>query len=143
MQKKRIAAIDYGKKRIGISITSPDGKIALPYKTIDTGKNLEESSNNIINSLNPYIENIKEIVLGNPLFLSGKESEMSKEVTKLKAILSKKLNIPIILWDERLTSSEAEKILKEQKIPRKKRKRKVDPIAATIILRSYLDAKKI
>jgi len=143
MQKKQIAAIDYGKKRIGISITSFDGKIALPYKTIDSGKNLEESANNIINSLSQYLNNIKEIVLGNPLLLSGKESEMSKEVKKLKDILLKKLNIPIILWDERLTSSEAEKILKEQKISRKKRTKKIDPIAATIILNSYLETKKI
>ena len=144
MQKNRIIAIDYGKKRIGIAITDKNCILALPYKTIEAGNNLEESSKNILYTIQDYLTKTSEIVLGYPLLLNGKIGEMAQEVEKLKLLLSKKIDIKIILWDERLTSIQAEGILKDKKMynmSRKKRSKKIDPIAATIILQSYLEAK--
>jgi len=146
--KNRIAAIDYGRKRIGLAITDESGKIALPLKTVFAGKKIEETFSNIFKTLNPYLLEIKELVIGYPLLLSGEKGKLAKEVEIFKNSLSKNENIKdikITLWDERLTSSQAENVLKEknENLSRKKRQKKVDPIAACIILQSYLNAKNI
>jgi putative holliday junction resolvase len=134
----RILAIDYGKKRIGLAITDPQQIMALPFKTIDAGNNIKESIQNIIKETPDGIE---KIIIGNPLLFNGTASEMSKVVETLKLELEKTLtDVPVILFDERLTSTQAERFLKEHKVNRKKRVGKVDPIAAYIILNGYLAA---
>lgn len=132
----RILAIDYGKKRIGLAITDPQQIMALPFKTIDAGNNIKESIQNIIKETP---DDIEKIIIGNPLLFNGTASEMSKVVETLKLELEKTLtDVPVILFDERLTSTQAERFLKEHKVNRKKRVGKVDPIAAYIILNGYL-----
>lgn len=134
----RIVAIDYGKVRIGIAMTDPMGKIAMPFKTIAAKNNLKGSVENILSTLSPYLHEIDTIVLGYPILLSGREGEMAKLTKELKALLEKELTIPIVLYDERLTSALAERDLKEKKISRKKRKGIIDPIAATFLLQDYM-----
>ena len=130
----RIAAIDYGLKRIGIAISDEKKKIALPFKTIAGGpKAIEDIKLAFKDKL------IELIVVGLPLLLSGKESEMSIAVRKFAENLEKELQIPIHFIDERLTSKMADQSLREIHLNRKKRSQQMDVTAAVILLQNFLD----
>ena len=138
---KKIFGIDFGKSHIGIAEADLETKIALPYARVDAGKNLTESVENVFRSLTPQLPYIEKIVLGRPLLMSGKASTMALLVEEFAKLLEEKMKIPIELWDERLTSSQADKTLKESGMTRKKRAKHSDYFAAMIILQSFLDAK--
>jgi putative Holliday junction resolvase len=136
----RYLGIDYGKARIGIAISDEYGKIALPLMTLSK-KPFSELFKDLHKILQEY-QPIREIIVGLPLLLSGKESEMAKEVRDFAEKLRDALGLSIIFWDERLTSLQAERMLKQQSISRKKRVGKTDQLSAMLILQSYLDVKK-
>lgn len=133
----RVLSIDYGKKRIGLALSDPMKIIASPLKTIQAGKNSEETLQLLLQEIHQY--NLETILIGLPLHLSNKESETSLFVRNLKIDLEKKISIPIILWDERLTSKQVERVMIEADVNRKKRTHHVDTLSATLILQSYLD----
>jgi len=136
----RIVAIDYGKIRIGVAITDINKTIAYPFKTVQTGKNFEKTSENILEALKEHIDEIEKIIIGLPLLMKGGFSDMTKEVEEFVKTFKTKTKIPVELLDERLTSALAERHLKEEiKLSRKKRSKKIDPIAATFILQNFLD----
>lgn len=139
----RIVAIDYGRARIGLAMTDEKGSIALPFKTLAACKKLEKSVDALLENLKSYLPKIDKFVLGFPLLLSGKKGDMAFEVEQFKALLEKKTAIPVILWDERLTSAQADNFMKEMNLSRKKRSQQSDSIAAIIILQNYLDAQNI
>jgi len=139
---KRILAIDFGLKRIGLALSDSSQKIALPLKTIEI-QNPNQDVSLVLKAIQDRLTDIETVVLGNPLLLSGKKGEMADNVQTFKEKLEKKLNNPLIsvvLWDERLTSAQADKMLKKD-YNRKKRSQIIDPVAATIILQNYLDSK--
>ncbi len=84
---------------------------------------------------------VDAIVMGLPLLLNGKEGPMTAEVKQFSQYLAKVLGIPVILWDERLTSAQVERSLRDSGVNRKKRAEQVDTLAASLILQSYLDLK--
>lgn len=132
----RVLGIDFGKKRIGLARSDPMKMIASPFKTIQAGNTLEETADLICQEL----EGVETLVMGLPLHLSGKESEMTSLVRELVPLLERKSGLPLILWDERLTSKQVEKLLIEGGISRKKRTAYVDQMSATLILQNYLDS---
>lgn len=136
----RIVAIDYGKKRIGIAITDNNKTIAYPYKTVETKNTFENTAMAILDALKDKLFEIEKIIIGLPLLLKGGFSAMTKEVEEFVKILKTKTNIPLKFLDERLSSAQAEKILKEElKLNRKKRAKQIDPIAATLLLQNFLN----
>lgn len=140
MIKKRIVSIDYGRARIGLAMTDPEGRIALPFRTILAEKTMEKTIDSIIKALERVQDEIVQFVVGNPLHLNGEEGLMAKEVSQFTSLLKQKTSLPVVLWDERLTSALAERTLKnENLLSRKKRKDKVDSIAALFILQNYLE----
>lgn len=132
----RILGIDFGMKRIGLALSDPSKIIASPLKSLQAGKSLEQTADLILLEL----KEVESIVLGLPLLLSGKDSETTETVRKFATILETKSNLPLILWDERLTTTQVEKILKEGNMRRKKRTQHLDTMSATLILQSYLDS---
>ena len=131
----RALGIDFGIKRIGLALSDPSQIIASPLKTIQAAKSLEQTIDLIIKEL----EDVETIVVGLPLLFSGKDSAITKNVRKFAAFLETKSNLPLILWDERLTTMQVERILKDDNICRKKRARHLDTMSATLILQTYLD----
>lgn len=131
----RVLGIDFGMKRIGLARSDPTKLIASPLKTILSGKTLDDTVDLILKEL----EGIETIVLGLPLLLSGKDSDTTKQVRQFAAILEKKSGLPLILWDERLSSKQVEKLMIEGQVSRKKRSSHVDTMSATLILQNYLD----
>ncbi|NGX32113.1 MAG: putative pre-16S rRNA nuclease [Candidatus Anoxychlamydiales bacterium] len=136
----RIVAIDYGKVRIGLAITDSSKTIGYPFKTVNTAQNFEKTSQAILDALKEHIDDIEKIIIGLPLLLKGEFSEMTTEVTEFVKVFKTKTKIPLELIDERLSSIQAERHLKDNlKLNRKKRSKKIDPMAATVLLQHFLN----
>jgi putative pre-16S rRNA nuclease len=136
---KRIVAIDYGLKRIGIAISDAGQTIAFPLETVAGGK---QAIQNIQAALKNRLAEVERILVGFPLLLNGKEGEMAGFVKQFAEALAKALSIPVELIDERFTSRLAEQSLKEIHLNRKERTAKLDTAAATVLLQAYLDGKR-
>lgn len=132
----RYLGLDLGSKTLGISISDISNIIASNYKTI-----FFKNENDLISELNTIINdfNITDIVLGWPKNMNNSIGSRAEITQNFKEKLEKNLNIPVYLEDERLTSVLSNNILIKADISRKKRKKVVDKIAASIILQTYLD----
>lgn len=137
---KRIAALDFGKARIGVAFSDPLHKIAFPQKSILAKKQLEQTATHVHAELQRHGP-FELILIGLPLFLNGKESPMSQEVRRFGQLLQEKFGLQIIFWDERLTTAQGDKLLREADVKRRQREKVLDGIAAAILLQNYLDAK--
>ena len=138
---KKALGIDFGLKRIGLSLSDDTQTIAFPFKYI-----LNESLKKTISELKEILdkENIGLVVIGMPIGLKGKQTEISVKIEEFIYELKEKIDerITIAVYDERFSSVQAQKSLIEQNIKRKKRKEKIDSVASTFILQSYLDRQK-
>lgn len=138
MIAKRIASIDFGLKRIGIAISDERQIFSQPLKPILAEKSVDKTIQSLLEALTPY--NPSKLIIGLPLHLNGKDSPLSLQVRSFAEKLEKISSIPIVLWDERLTSAQVERTLKEAAISRKKRTHLVDGMAAALILQNFLDS---
>ena len=134
----RVMALDVGEKKIGVAISDALLLTAQARPTLHR-KNLKTDIS-ILGRLAEENE-VHEIVVGNPLHMSGKESLQSEKVKKFAAELGNALQLPVVLWDERLTSFAAEQHLEEMGLKWRQRRDHIDKIAAMIILQSYLDSR--
>ena len=132
----RILGIDPGKKNIGISISDPNQKIATPLKIIFMKK-----FKKFIEDLNRVIIDyeIKGIVVGNPINMDGSIGPRSQSAKDFAQNISKMTNLPITLWDERLSSDGAFSLMDDLDINSSKKTKKLDQHAAAFILQGYLD----
>ena len=130
--------LDLGTKTLGISISDKLGIVASTYKTI---RFEEENYNSIVEELIKIInqEQIECIVLGLPKNMNNTYGDATTRTMNFKEILEKNINIKIVLQDERLTTKEADSYMIQAGVSRKKRKQKIDSLAANIILQTYLD----
>lgn len=137
----RYLGIDLGSKTVGLAMSDTTLTIASTYKTIFF-KNEDYSStiNEILDIIKEY--NITKIILGLPKNMNNTLGERAEITLEYKKLLENETNIPVIMFDERLTSVISNNILIEADMSRKKRKKKVDSIAAQIILQDYLDKEK-
>ncbi|OPY14789.1 MAG: putative Holliday junction resolvase [Syntrophus sp. PtaB.Bin001] len=133
----RILGLDYGEKRIGVAICDELGITAQPLITI-IRKSWQKDIGTITTLVTTY--RVEKIVIGYPLRLDGSEGIQCEKVTRFAHRLQAALGIPLIQWDETLSTKEAEEILLQSGVPPKKRKEFVDRLAASLILQSYLDA---
>lgn len=136
----RILALDVGEKNIGLAISDKLGLIAQGLPTL-RHQTKDEDISAIANILK--VHHITEVVVGIPINLDGSLGKKAQEVAVFLEDLKKKITLPIKVWDERFTSVQAEKVLLEAGLSRKKRKKKIDQLAARLILQNYLDAKVI
>lgn len=139
MQYKRIMCLDYGDVRIGIAFSDLLQTIASPHSTY-TRKTLEEDLN-FFNNLAKQ-QDVELIVIGLAYNMDGSCGDRIEKTKEFAEKLSNFVNLPIEFVDERLSSVEAEDILKEAHVPSIKRKGLIDKIAAGIILQNYLNSRK-
>ena len=133
----RIMGIDHGAVRIGIAISDPMHIIARPYKVLNNNNELLDNIKRIIKK-----EEIGKIVLGLPLNLKGEDTQKTIEIRDFAEKLNKCISIPVILWDERYTTVEATEALQEMGYNVHESKDVIDKVAASLILRSYLENNK-
>jgi putative Holliday junction resolvase len=132
----RILAIDFGLKRIGLALSDALGITAQGLPTLQRTR-LEDDLENIRKLVEEHAA--AHVILGKPLSCAGTETAMSRRVAAFGEKLRRRLACPVELWDERLTSKEANRMLRASGLGIEKRRRAVDRVAATLLLESYLD----
>lgn len=133
----KILGIDYGSKRIGLAISDELGITARPLAVIarkNIGRDLDVLENVIREN------GVEQIVLGLPLRLDGTRGIQCEKVEKFAAVLRERFPLPVTLWDEALSTWEADELMISAGIKSRKRREMVDKIAAGIILQSYLNS---
>ena len=139
-RKPRVLGLDVGSKTIGIAISDPLGITAQGLETIRR-KNKRLDFEQLAQLVREY--EVSEIVVGYPLRLSGAEGSQSEKMQAFAEELRNKFGLPIHLWDERLTSSQANRVLREAELSIKKRGEAVDRMAAVLILQSWMEARDV
>lgn len=135
----RILSLDIGKRRIGIAVSDPLGFVARPVQTLQAV------------SLNVDVAHIAQlageleaemIIVGDPIHMSGDPSMMSRRARKYGDLLAQRTGLPVVYWDERLTTVEAQRILQDSGVQPRQARQQIDAVAAAVILQSYLNTKK-
>jgi putative holliday junction resolvase len=133
----RVVAIDFGLKRIGVAISDESKIIARSLGAIAAKKKSEQSVASLLEFLKEF--EIDQILLGNPLLLSGKQGLLADEVAHFAEKLRAQTQVPVILWDERFSTKQAERALIEGNVNRKRRTKVIDGLSAVVLLQSYLE----
>lgn len=123
---------------MGLAVSDPLGITAQGLETLER-RNKRSDFARLEKLIREY--QVREIVLGNPLRMSGEQGAQSKKVAEFAEELRQRFELPVHLWDERLTSAEANRILREAELSIQKRAAAVDRMAATLILQSFLQAR--
>lgn len=135
----RIMGLDFGSKTLGVAVSDPLGITAQPVEIIR-----RKSENKLRQTLARLEELVKEyqvtkLVLGLPKNMNNTLGERAEKSLEFKEMLVKRTGLPVVMWDERLTTVEANRTLMEGKVRREDRKQYVDKLAAVFILQGYLD----
>jgi putative holliday junction resolvase len=133
----RVLALDVGSKRIGVAITDLLGITAQGLETIQR-QNKRKDMETLGRLLKDY--EVREVVVGLPLRLSGAEGTQSEKMRRFASDLEAHFGVTVHLWDERWTSTEANRLLRETELSIQKRGRVVDRMAAILILQSWMEA---
>lgn len=136
----RVMGLDYGSKTVGVAISDPLGITAQGIETIH-----RKAENKLRQTLARIEELVREyevdrLVLGFPKNMNNTIGDRAEKSLELKEMLERRTGLPVIMWDERLTTVEAERTLMESNVRREDRKKYVDKIAAVFILQGYLDS---
>ena len=134
--KIRLIGLDLGAKRVGVSICDEKQSIATPYKTL-----IKKDSKQLINEIKEIIDqnDIKGIIIGNPINMDGSIGKSSQSAKDVANNISKSINIPVCLWDERLSTVAAFNISSQLDINVSKREKDIDKNAAAFILQGAID----
>jgi len=132
----RILALDVGEKRIGLAVSDPLGLTAQGLGVLKR-KNWEADLARLLDMARPY--RVQEVLVGLPRHMDGRLGAQAEEILALAQALGEALGAKVATWDERLTTVEAERLLIAADMSRKRRRRVVDQVAATLILQAYLD----
>ena len=136
LDKCRLIGLDLGSKRIGVSICDEKQLIATPFKTIK-----RSTAKEVINELRTIIEenDIKGIIIGNPLNMDGTSGSSAQSVKDTSENIEKNINLPVCLWDERLSTVGAFNLSSQLDVNVSKREKKIDENAAAFILQGAID----
>ncbi|MBX3274134.1 MAG: Holliday junction resolvase RuvX [Sandaracinaceae bacterium] len=134
----RRLAIDHGERRVGLALSDEGGTFATPYATWERG-----DPSALLTRLAELVasEGVGEIVVGLPLHLDGREGASARRARRFAELLEQRAGVPVVLWDERLSSAAAERALREGGVRAKEQKGKLDRVAAALLLSSYLDSR--
>ncbi|OPZ74841.1 MAG: putative Holliday junction resolvase [Firmicutes bacterium ADurb.Bin456] len=135
----RIMGLDLGEKRIGVAVSDPLGWTAQGLQVIAVGGSLKAGIASIKELVRQY--QVERIVVGLPRNMDGSPGSEAKRATEFAGLLSKKLGLPVEMYDERLTTVAAERVLLEADLSRARRREIIDKMAASLILQGYLDAR--
>jgi putative Holliday junction resolvase len=133
----RLAAVDFGTVRIGVALTDPERRWANPFANY-TRRDIASDAAWFKKLATD--ERIVRFVVGLPVHLDGRESQKSTEARTFGEWLAKTTGVPVVFFDERFTSNEAEHLLAGAKMTKKRRKARLDKLAAHILLTAYLEA---
>jgi putative Holliday junction resolvase len=135
----RVLALDVGKKRIGLAVSDELGLTAQGLETLQRNRIRDDLSrlDELVKRLN-----VGTLLVGKPLHMSGDESRQSEYTREFADRLARQTSLPVVFWDERLTSAEAERTLRETGASLDQKKKSVDRLAAMLLLESYLEFRR-
>ncbi len=136
----RLLGLDVGLRRIGMAVSDPLGLTAQGIATLARKNNRTDLAafDHVLRE-----HSIKEIVVGYPLRMSGEEGSQAEKVRAFADLLRDTFKIPVHLWDERLTSVEANRVLRQADLSIEKRGKAVDQLAAVLILQSFMESRRV
>ncbi|MFH1665446.1 MAG: Holliday junction resolvase RuvX [Candidatus Omnitrophota bacterium] len=134
----RIMGLDIGTKNIGVAVSDESGTIAQARQVVKRVSD-EKAVGEIQVIAGEF--SVKEIVVGLPVHMDGSMGERAEDSKRFASLLEDKLSLPVVMWDERLSTKEMEEVLISASVRRKKRKMVIDKLAAQIILQGYLDSR--
>jgi len=135
----RVLALDVGDRRIGVAVSDPGRVLARSLEVIErdgTGRYLDRIMS-LVEELN-----VGQVLVGHPLLLDGTVGHQARQAEEVASALQERIEPPVLLWDERLSTVSAERMLIERGERRAKRRQHIDAVAAAVILQSYLDAQQ-
>ena len=135
-ERKRVLGIDLGEKRLGLAISDPLNITAQGLPTLET-ETFQKGMERVLEILKE--KRIGRVVIGLPLNMDGSIGPSARKAYRFGEELKKRERIPVVFWDERLSSRQAERVLLQGDVSRRGRRGKIDRLAAQIILQSYLD----
>lgn len=135
----RFVGLDYGQKRIGIAVSDSQGRVALPVQSFTRTKDIQGDVRRLASLIKEYEPAL--LVVGNPVGLSGQLGCSANAVQNFLTELGNKLDIEIVLQDERFTTQEAARLLREANLSAKAQRAVIDASAAAVILQAFLDRK--
>lgn len=136
MKRSRILALDPGSKRIGVALSDELGWFAQPLETYER-RSLKLDVAHIQDLVERH--EVAEVVMGLPILMDGRPGAQAEAARLFMERLAQDLPVPVVAWDERLTTKAAERLLIEADVSRQKRKGAVDRVAAALLLQSYLE----
>ncbi len=136
----RTLGIDYGRRRIGLALSDEEGILASPLRVYIRGHSEEKDMAALV-SLIRKLE-ATELVIGLPLNMDGSHGEMALEVAEFARRIQQETGLQVELYDERLTSQEAERVLIEANLSRRRRREHRDSLSAVLILQGHLDRRR-
>lgn len=136
----RVMGLDYGSKTVGVAVSDPLGLTAQGIETIERKEEnkLRRTCARIETLIKEY--GVEKIVLGFPKHMNNDIGERAEKTLEFRDMLTRRTGLEVIMWDERLTTVEAERTLIESSVRRENRKKYIDKIAAVFILQGYLDS---
>lgn len=136
---KRVLSVDYGRRRIGLAVSDPLWITAQGLETAAV-RSRAEALDAVVKVAADW--EVGEVVVGLPLNMDGSAGPMAQEAEAFAGEVARRMGLPVVRWDERLTSAAAHRTMREMEIRTKGRKGTVDRMAAALILQGYLDSKR-
>jgi putative Holliday junction resolvase len=134
----RVLALDVGDRRVGVAISDPTQIIARSLKVIQGGSRQEDLAS-VARLVEEY--EVEKVVVGYPRSLDGEAHAQAEKVERYAAGLAEALNVPVLLWDERFSTVSAERLMREAGLRGRKKRERIDAVAAAVILQDYLDSR--
>ena len=135
----RILALDIGERRIGVAVSDPSGTLATSVSVIKRRSRREDFAA-VAELVRRY--GVEKVIVGLPRSMDGTIGPQARRVERYAAALAKALDVPVVLWDERLSTVSAERLMREAGLGEEERRARVDAVAAAVILQDYLDAQQ-
>lgn len=135
----RVMAVDWGERRVGIALSDEGKVIATPHSVLSRSRALEGDISKLADLVRK--NDVELVVVGVPLNLDGSRGTAAEKVLEVVSLMQGSINTPVVIWDERLSTAEAEKALIGGDVSRKKRKTLIDRVAAAIFLQAFLDSR--
>ncbi|MEE8409177.1 MAG: Holliday junction resolvase RuvX [Myxococcota bacterium] len=135
----RLLGLDVGTVRVGVALSDPLGLIAQPFEVIHRRKS--DPFDRVVALVDQH--EVQRVVIGNPLQLDGEVGPAAIAIAEFAGKLRERLSVPVELWDERLSTAQAEREMIAAGMRREKRRQRIDKVAAALILQSYLDARSV
>ena len=143
IQSVRVLGLDLGQKRIGVAVSDPSATLARPLRTIVRGPSDKQALQELamlVSTLATEEDGLSAVVVGLPTRLDGSANDQTAHVIRMVEALRRRIAVPVVLQDERLSSHEADQRLSSNRRDWRERKARLDAAAAAVILQDYLDA---